>query len=124
MNSYEELKELKKAKRYEEAISVAKSLVAAIEKEAKKEGWGVVPAPYMELAKLYSKTKNTAEEIEILERFFKQKQARGRSKDALAERYLKLCNDTNHAIPPEIQKIVEKISSGTLDNELFFEALK
>ncbi|RFU95078.1 hypothetical protein DYP60_05470 [Sphaerochaeta halotolerans] len=57
MNTYEELKELKKAKRYDKAISIEMTLIEEAEEESRREKWGVSPAPYLELAKLYLKNK-------------------------------------------------------------------
>jgi hypothetical protein len=61
-------------------------LVKATEAESAIDGMGVAPACYSELAILYRKQKDYAKEISILERFAKQKHARGVMPAKLLER--------------------------------------
>ncbi|MBS4022979.1 MAG: hypothetical protein KGZ79_11280 [Dethiobacter sp.] len=60
--------------------------VKKTEREAKKNDWGVAPAPYENLAKMYRKQKDYDKEVEILERFAKQKHAPGAMPPKLFER--------------------------------------
>ncbi len=61
-------------------------LVKATEAESAVNGMGVAPAYYSELAILYRKQKEYSKEISILERFAKQKHARGVMPAKLLER--------------------------------------
>lgn len=61
-------------------------LLDVIELESKSEGLGVAPWYYEQLAIIYRKQKNYLKEIEILERFAKQKHAPGASAPRLLER--------------------------------------
>lgn len=123
MSSYERIKLLKKEKKYDEAILVAKELISDTERESSQHHWGVAPAPYFELAKLYSLIKNPSAEIEVLERYFSQRFAEGRKKNTMAERYVKLCSKNQHEIPSDIKKKIKKILDDSMDKEIFLETL-
>jgi hypothetical protein len=61
-------------------------MIAETETESKKKGWGVTPAPYEDLAKLYRRRKEYDKEVAVLERFAKQKHAPGVMPAKLLER--------------------------------------
>lgn len=109
-NNYEKLRNLKKEAKNEEAIQLAWELVKQTENESKEHGYGVAPAPYRELAILYRKIKDTKAEIEILERYFNNTLARGKTKYELAERYKKLAEKNNYTIPKKINEVFESIN--------------
>lgn len=87
----EEVKELRRSGRTEEAEQLLLELIAATEDEARAEGagWGVAPWYYEQLAILYSKRGEKEREIAILERFAHQPRAPGRATPALLERLAK-----------------------------------
>lgn len=121
MNSpYEKIKDLKNLKRYDEAAQLALRLIEETEQES---NGGVLPAPYAELAKIYSKKKESLNELKTLERYFSQTLARGRSKEKLAERYLKLAEKTSYTIPDKIKVVVDKSLSGKMDDEILQRTL-
>jgi hypothetical protein len=64
--------------------------VQATEAEARAEHTGVAPAYYERLAILYRKQKRDADEVQILERYARQKHAPGVGPGKLAERLTKL----------------------------------
>lgn len=66
------------------------AIIEAGEQQAKTEGWGVAPRPYLDLAKLYRKAKRRDDEIAILERYERQTKAPGALPAQLAERLAKL----------------------------------
>jgi hypothetical protein len=72
-NYPDRIKELKKAGKYNEAESLLLEMVEAVEAESKKMNYGVAPWYYEQLAIIYNKMKLRDKEIEILERFSKQK---------------------------------------------------
>lgn len=72
------------------AIAELIAKVEAAESEARAQGYGVAPAPYLDLAKIYRKSKRRDDEIEILERYERQKKAPGRLPAELAARLAKL----------------------------------
>lgn len=74
----------------EEAEAVLLAAVRSTERDAEANGYGVAPRPYLDLAKLYRKAKRRADEIEILERYERQKKAPGRLPEELATRLAKL----------------------------------
>ena len=82
----EEVKQLKRERRHEEAIELLSELVDATERESKQAGWGVAPWYYEQLAIVYRKEGRAAEEIAILERYEAQPKAPGAGPDRLAER--------------------------------------
>jgi pentatricopeptide repeat protein len=67
----------KKAGKFEEAKELLLHLVDATEAESLKDGRGVAPWYYEELAKIYRKQRNYSKEVEILERFKIKKHAPG-----------------------------------------------
>ena len=76
-------------KNYPEAIELLLKLVGETEKEAKKNGLGVAPWYYEQLAIIYRKEKRYNEEVEILERFEQQPKSPGSLPKVLAERLIK-----------------------------------
>jgi hypothetical protein len=77
---------LKKSDKFTELENLLLELVKATEAESAVDGTGVAPAYYSELAILYRKQKEYSKEISILERFAKQKHARGVMPAKLLER--------------------------------------
>lgn len=77
---------LKKNGDFSELENLLIGLVKATEEESEINGMGVAPAYYSELAILYRKQKEYTKEISILERFAKQKHARGVMPAKLLER--------------------------------------
>jgi hypothetical protein len=77
---------LKKSGKFTELENLLIELVKATEAESAVNGMGVAPAYYNELAILYRKQKELSKEISILERFAKQKHARGVMPAKLLER--------------------------------------
>ena len=82
----EEVKQLKRDDRLQEAEALLVELVKATEAEGKKDRLGVAPWYYEQLAIVYRKRKDYASEVRILERYAKQKHARGATPAALAKR--------------------------------------
>jgi hypothetical protein len=87
----EQVKQLKREKRYSEAIKLLLKLVNAIEAESKAAGqqWGVAPWYYEQLAIIFRKEGRLSEEIAILERYEAQPKAPGVGPTKLSERLLK-----------------------------------
>lgn len=85
------VKQLKAAKRNEDAIKLLLRLVSEIEKESIKRGksCGVAPWYYEQLAIIYRKEKQYDKEVEILERYKLQKKAPGVGPQKLAERLVR-----------------------------------
>lgn len=81
-----DVKNLKKNGLLEKAEALLIQLVHATEEESRKEKTGVAPWYYEELAKIYRKRKDYVKEVSILERFAKQKHARGVGPQKLRER--------------------------------------
>jgi len=88
---------LKHEKKYKEAIDLLLKLVAATEEEAQKQGCGVAPWYYEQLAIIYRKEKMLNDEVAILERYSRQPKAPGAGPSKLAERLEKasLLRDRN-----------------------------
>jgi hypothetical protein len=82
----ENLSSLKRAGRYEEAIEMLTQEVIKQEAEDKVRRWGVAPWAYGELAIIYRNLKDYKNEVEILERYMRQRQAPGAKPKQLAER--------------------------------------
>lgn len=80
------VKQLIREKQHNEAIELLLRLIDEVEEEAKREGHGVAPWYYDQLANIYKKEKRTADEIKILERFEKQPKAPGSSTKWLEKR--------------------------------------
>jgi hypothetical protein len=87
----ETVKQLKREGRNREAISLLLKCVNATEAESKRagKGWGVAPWYYEQLAILYRKEKDFSKEVEILERYDRQKKALGAKPAKLSERLIK-----------------------------------
>lgn len=83
---YEEVIQLKKEKKYDEAIDLLLKIVDATEEESKAKGWGVAPGYYEQLAIIYRKLNLLKEEKQILIRFSNQKHAPGVLPPKLLER--------------------------------------
>ncbi|PYE30274.1 hypothetical protein DFP83_1207 [Idiomarina fontislapidosi] len=90
-DSVEQVKQLKREGRNQEAIEVLLRSVYATESESKfaGEGWGVAPWYYEQLAILYRKEKLYHKEVEILERYKSQPKAAGVGPEKLAARLIK-----------------------------------
>ena len=80
------IRELKRQNQYKELEELLKWCVEDTEKESVREGWGVAPFYYDELAKLYRKEKNYRAEVRILERFAHQVHASGSMPPKLIQR--------------------------------------
>lgn len=87
----DDIKELKRQQRYEEAIDLLKQCVELTESQVNVvgEGWGVAPWYYEQLAIIYRKQKQYHQEVEILERYASQPKAPGVGPKKLAERLVK-----------------------------------
>lgn len=81
-----DVKELKKLGKIDEAERLLLRLVVAMEKACKKNNDGVGPWYYNELAKTYRKKKEYQKEVTILKRFSNQKHGRGVGPKKLLER--------------------------------------
>lgn len=82
----DDVENLKTLGKFEEAEILLLELINATEEEDKSRNWGVAPAYYEELAKLYRKNKNLTQEVAILERFAKQTHGNGVKSKKLLER--------------------------------------
>ena len=87
----EEVKQLKRERRQEEAIALLLKLVAATEAESREPGGAsrVAPWYYEQLAIIYRKEGRIADEVAILERYESRCKELGHSADRLAERLTK-----------------------------------
>ncbi len=87
----EQVKNLKRENRHQEAIELLLKLVEATEAESRAAGpgWGVAPWYYEQLAILFRKEKRFADEVEILERYEQQPKAPGAGPMKLAYRLSK-----------------------------------
>jgi len=81
-----DVKELKKLGKIDEAERLLLRLVVAMEEACKKNNDGVAPWYYNELAKVYRKKKEYQKEVTILKRFSHQKHVRGVGPKKLLER--------------------------------------
>lgn len=90
-DSVEQIKQFKREGRNQKAIEVLLQSVNATESESQfaGEGWGVAPWYYEQLAILYRKEKQYHKEVEILERYGRQRKAAGGGPEKLASRLLK-----------------------------------
>jgi hypothetical protein len=66
------IKQLRRDGKTEEAERLLLEAVEATEEEAQREGWGVAPWYYEQLAILYKKAKRPEDELAILERHERQ----------------------------------------------------
>lgn len=82
----EDIESLKKDGKDKELEKLLLGLVKAVEAESRKEGYGVAPFYYTQLAVLYRKQKRYDAEVSILERFAKQKHAPGAGPAQLLKR--------------------------------------
>jgi len=82
----EDVKELKRQGRIQEAEDLLLRLINAVEAEAKEMNWGVAPWYYEQLAIIYRKQKRYEDEVAILERYEKQIKAPGVGPSNLAQR--------------------------------------
>lgn len=73
----DEVKALKREERYNEAENLLLELIDRVEEESRREGLGVAPWYYDQLAIIYRKQKRHQDERTLLERFAKQIHARG-----------------------------------------------
>ena len=87
----EQVKQLKIAKRHDAAIALLLNLVAAVEAESEAAGndYGVSPWYYEQLAIIYRKEKQYADEVAILERYAAQPKAGGAAPAKLATRLMR-----------------------------------
>lgn len=87
----DKVKKLKRDNKNVEAIELLLKLVEATEKESKvaREGWGVAPWYYEQLAIIYRKEKRFQDEVSILERYQRQVKAPGVGPNKLKERLKK-----------------------------------
>ena len=85
----EQVKQLKREKKHEEAIELLLKLTAATESEANVDGLGVAPWYYEQLAIIYRKEKRYAEEVAILERYNDQPKGLGAKPKVLSDRLVK-----------------------------------
>jgi hypothetical protein len=83
----EDVKELKREGRLQEAEALLLELVKATEAESKKERLGVAPWYYEQLAIIYRKLKDYTSEVRILERYARHRHAPG-VKPAVLEKRL------------------------------------
>ena len=84
----EEVKQLKREGKNQEAIEILLRSVEASEAEAEfaGEGWGVAPWYYEQLAILYRKEKQYRDEVDVLKRYASQPKAPGVGPKKLADR--------------------------------------
>ena len=85
----EQIKQLKREKRHQEAIELLLKIINATESESKVGGLGVAPGYYEDLAIIYRKEKRFSDEVAILERYEAQPKAHGALPRVLAERLVK-----------------------------------
>jgi len=85
----EEVNSLIRESRLSEAIELLNLLIEATENEDKKEKSGVAPWYYNRLATVYRKLKKYDSEIEVLERYDRQRKAPGVMPLKLKERLIK-----------------------------------
>jgi hypothetical protein len=85
-----EVRELKRLGRWDEAVDLLGVLVDGAEEKAREQKRGVPPWYYEQLAVIYRRQGKGDEEIEILERFARQKQAEGEKSRKLLSRLARL----------------------------------
>lgn len=85
-DNVEGVKQLKREGRLDEAEALLRKLIGATEGEDEKLRWGVAPWYYEQLAIVLRKQQKYDEEIEVLERFARQRHAPGASVPKLLER--------------------------------------
>jgi tetratricopeptide (TPR) repeat protein len=82
----ENLPALKRAGRYNEAISILLKEIELQERDNQINHWGVAPAWYYQLAIIYRKQKDYENEVKVLERYLAQEKAPGVMKDKIVKR--------------------------------------
>ncbi|CAN5797066.1 hypothetical protein BH23GEM9_BH23GEM9_16050 [soil metagenome] len=82
----ERVKYLKSEARFDEAIQLLRKLVDEVEAEAVREGYGVAPWYYEQLAIIFRKLRRDSDEVSILERYMSQPHAPGVGPAKLKER--------------------------------------
>lgn len=85
-----EVEQLFRLKEFNEAEHLLLTLIEVVEQESRATGCGVAPWYYEKLAILYRKQKRKDAEINILERYARQKHAPGSKPPQLIERLQKL----------------------------------
>jgi len=87
----DEVRQLKREGRHEEAITLLLRTIEATERESKAmgKGWGVAPWYYEQLAIVYRKDGRLKDEVAILERYARMTKAPGAGPDKLRERLQK-----------------------------------
>ena len=80
------VKDLKRADRLEEAVTLLEGLVEATEAESQAQGVGVAPWYYEQLAIIRRKQHDPEAEVEMLERYERQPHAPGMKPPQLAAR--------------------------------------
>lgn len=85
----DDVRALRRSGREVEAETLLLELVDAREREARREGWGVAPWYYEQLAISYRKRGDVQSEIAVLERFARQQHAPGLKPSQLLERLAK-----------------------------------
>ncbi|ORC36837.1 hypothetical protein B4O97_04220 [Marispirochaeta aestuarii] len=86
----DDVKQMIAENRLDDAEKLLWNLVEATESEDKIEKFGVAPWYYEKLATVFKKQKMIDKEIEILERFSKQRHSPGKKPNQLIERLEKL----------------------------------
>ena len=86
----EQVKQLKRDSRLDEAVKLLTSLVSATEAEALSAGTGVAPWYYEQLAIVHRKRKDDEAEVAILQRYAGQTRAPGSGAQRLVERLEKV----------------------------------
>jgi len=88
----ENLPALKRAGRYDEAITILLQEIETQERENEINHWGVPPAWYHQLAIIYRKQEDYENEVKVLERYMAQEKAPGDMKYNFAKRLEKAKN--------------------------------
>jgi DNA polymerase-3 subunit epsilon len=83
------VRQLKREKRYAEAIPILESWIGEEESQSASTGWGVAPWPYEQLAIIHRKVQDHRAEVAILERFAAQWHGPGAKVEKLRQRLLK-----------------------------------
>lgn len=93
----DEVKELKRGGRLEEAAELLLDLIEVVEREAEVMKWGVAPWYYEQAAIVFRKLKAPEREVQVLERYADRKRAPGRKSDELLSRLCRLRSITDRA---------------------------
>ncbi len=117
----DQVRQLKREQRHDEAIALMLKLIGATEAESKDSGGnsGVAPWYYEQLAIIYRKEKRLADEIAILERYARQTKAPGVGPQRLAERLTiateKMANEGLSAEKEDLETVQAKLGSRRAD---------